>query len=170
MIDIELFQYFDMESAGLRREERRLRLRRWGFLCCCDICSLIDEDLETNERLRERLNILLGKLKLCETDITNIPSLVEQEKLEIEILQILRSLQSQLSSSLPEHLMSLLHVSTLLTAHKQTTTSNLANIKCEAREMSAKLGPPFLDQFHYWENLTEKCSASIKKLKRKKRL
>ena len=71
-----------MESAGLRREERRQRLRRWGFLCTCDICSLTDQELETNENLRERLSVLQGQLKLCETDVTNIASLVEQERLE----------------------------------------------------------------------------------------
>ena len=153
----------------MRREERRQRLRRWGFLCTCDICSLTDQELETNENLRERLSVLQGQLKVCETDVTNIASLVEQERLETEILQILRSLQSQLSSSLPDHIMSLIHVSTLLTAHKQTTASDLSNLKCEAREMSAKLGPPFLNQFYYWENLTKKCCASIKKYRKKNR-
>ena len=92
-----VFQYFDLETAGLKREERQERLRGWGFTCCCDVCSLAGEELRNNEQLRENLSILKGKLKVCETDIRNIGSLVEQERLEREILQLLRSLKSQLS-------------------------------------------------------------------------
>ena len=90
-------QYFDLETAGLQREERQRRLRGWGFTCFCDICSLTGEELENNEKLRENLRVLKGKLAECETDIRNIISLVEQEGLEREILQLLRDLQSQLS-------------------------------------------------------------------------
>ena len=90
-------QYFDLETAGLQREERQRRLRGWGFTCCCHICSLTGQELENNEKLRENLRVLKGKLAGCETDIRDIASLVEQESLEREILQLLRDLKSQLS-------------------------------------------------------------------------
>ena len=94
---LSFIQYFNLETAGLKREERRQRLRGWGFNCCCDVCSLTELELETNEKLRENLSLLKGKLGQCERDVRNVGSLLEQERLEREILQILRSLQSQLS-------------------------------------------------------------------------
>ena len=96
-IRIFCFQYFSLETAGLKREERRHRLRGWGFDCCCHVCSLTGQELEINEKLRENLSLLKTKLAGCERDVRNIASLLEQEGLEREILQILRSLRSQLS-------------------------------------------------------------------------
>ena len=92
-----VFQYFNLETAGLKREERRQRLVGWGFTCCCEVCSLTEGQLETNEQLRENLSRLKGRLGQCERDVRNVGSLVEQEGLEREILTILRSLRSQLS-------------------------------------------------------------------------
>ena len=156
-----------MEAAALKREERRLSLRRWGFLCSCEVCSLSGEQLDTDERLRDDLNILKGKLRECETDVTNIPSLQEQERLETEILRLLRSLSDSLLPSLPSQLMSLHHVSKLLAANRQRARADLAALRSEAKDLATKLGPPFLQQFYYWENLTSKCCASVKRIKRK---
>ena len=53
--------------------------------------------MENNEKAREELRVLKGKLADCETDIRNVASLVEQEALEREIVGLLRDLKSQLS-------------------------------------------------------------------------
>ena len=90
-------QYFDLETAGLQRQERQRRLSGWGFRCCCEVCSLTGPELENNEKVREELRVLKGKLADCETDIRNVASLVEQEALEREIVGLLRDLKSQLS-------------------------------------------------------------------------
>ena len=72
-----------------------------------------------------------------------------------------------LTAEIPDHLMSLHHVSKLLTAHRQKTNCDAAQLKNEAKEMSTKLGPAFLNQFYYWDDLTSKCCESVKKYKRK---
>ena len=38
--------------------------------------------MENNEKVREELRVLKGKLADCETDIRNVASLVEQEALD----------------------------------------------------------------------------------------
>ena len=81
--------------------------------------------------------------------------------------KIITELTSLLTAEIPDHLMSLHHVSKLLTAHRQKTNCDAAQLKNEAKEMSTKLGPAFLNQFYYWDDLTSKCCESVKKYKRK---
>ena len=65
------------------------------------------------------------------------------------------------SAELPDHLMSLHHVSRLLECHGLESVENIEEIRVEALDLSTKLGKGFHDQYLYWNNLTVNCCKSL---------
>jgi len=156
-----LIKYFDLEAASLMRDQRRLKLLNWGFKCNCDICDLPEADLQKNESLRKQLKVTKDALKKCPTDPFDLQSLRKQLTIEKITVKILSDLKSQLIGELPDHLMSLHHVGKLLRCHGQEVPEDLDKIKSEAFNISTHLGPAFLNQYLYWDNLTNQCCNSV---------
>ncbi|KAI2462972.1 SET domain-containing protein [Annulohypoxylon bovei var. microspora] len=78
----------------LSREERRSRLRRWGFECSCAHCSMSDEDAAASDARLQRIEELETALEnFNETIVTaetgaQIAELYEKEKLDIYLGQV----------------------------------------------------------------------------------
>lgn len=155
-------KYFDMESASLLRDSRRLKLLNWGFSCCCDVCNLQGEDLEINEDFRKKLQVAKAALQKCPNDPFDTKSLKEQMTIEKLIIQLLRNLESQLLGDIPDHLMSLHHVTKLLLCHGMKVSLNVEEFRNEAQILSRNLGSGFYNQYLYWDNLTANCCQLLK--------
>jgi len=148
-------KYFSQEIAALKREKRLEKLVNWGFTCNCEICSLEGEELEHNEKTREALETAKTELRLCPTDPTNVKSLQNQRKLELNILNLLVELKTQLLTEIPDHLMGCHHVTKLLMKHGQKVKENPDKFRTEALHLSQKLGSKFISEFTFWDNLTK---------------
>ncbi|KAI8963448.1 SET domain-containing protein [Daldinia sp. FL1419] len=73
----------------LSREERRSRLRKWGFECACSHCSMSDEEVAASDTRLQKINELETALEnFNETIVTaetgaQLADLYEKEKLDI---------------------------------------------------------------------------------------
>ena len=81
------------------------------------------------------------------------------------------SLTCHYLGELADHLMSLHHVTRLLQCHRVKTNQDPEKIRSEAQALSSTLGASFMNQFSYWDNLTNSCCKkfSIKNSQPKKR-
>ena len=91
-----LIKYFDIETASLSRNERRLKLLHWGFSCSCNICSLEESEREKNDNTLQEFREAKTRLQRCLTDPFNLDSLKVQMKIERQIIDILKKLKNQL--------------------------------------------------------------------------
>lgn len=78
----------------LSREERRSRLRRWGFECACSHCSMSDEEVAASDaRLRKIEELETALENFNETIVTaetgaQLVELYEKERLDIYLGQV----------------------------------------------------------------------------------
>jgi len=154
-------KYFSQEIAAMNRERRRRKLLDWGFLCSCKVCSLTGEDLKRNEETRERLEDLKKELRMCPTNVNDLPSLHAQRKLELDIISLLREMNNEFIAEIPDHLMALHHITKLLLKHNQKVSENPDQFRKEAFDLARKLGSTFLQEFDFWDKLTNKTLTNF---------
>ena len=156
-----LIKYFNQEAAGLIREKRRLKLLNWGFQCNCDVCNLASDPLKVNEKLRETLQEAKEELKMCPANANDVKSLQTQKILELKVISLIRELKTQLVSELPDHLMAVHHIIKLLKKHRQKVREDPDIFRQEAAELAQKLGPKFVAEFQFWDNLTNRTMEAF---------
>jgi len=163
-------KYCEQEVATLGRAERRARLAAsFAFQCSCEVCDLQGEQLQHNEDVRAALAAARAELAACPAD-PNSPDLLEmQARLEREVVRLVGLLHSQLQAELPDHLMALHHVTRLLQRHGRLVQEEPAALRQEALRLATKLGPKFLEQFQYWDKLTEQTLSAFQPGKRRKK-
>ena len=116
------YKCFNEVSMFMTKEERARALKEsWDFVCRCTLCTMTEEDIKENDKIRTHLN------KLMELP----PSLLKAKAL----LEQIRKIQDEVISILPL---------TLLLCYKESRAmghfEESEAFKREARALSRKLG------------------------------
>jgi len=139
--------YIDsFEGTLASKEERHRRLRKWNFICSCQICSLPSAELEENDKMREKL-FLLHQLIPQHMSTWKIRKAVETAKLKLELMQ---SMEREMVTLLPSTMMEMYEMSAIekiMNHCNDGVEQDLESVGKAAYELSVKLGDRFVADY-----------------------
>ena len=134
-----LASYIESGKSFPCKDERQKLLRKWNFICNCEICSLTGDALIENEKVRKKISYLHHAV-VVNANSGSIHQALEAAK---EKLKTMKTIKKEMILQLPAALMECCEMA----AHCKIPSSSTAELEKKAKEMSEHFGDCYVHNY-----------------------